>query len=357
MTSCSPPCTPRSTPAGSPRRPPGVELTPPKDSGHGDFTTNVALQLAKPLGSAAARRRRQAGRGARARAAGAPGTGRDRRSRASSTSTSRPTGCTRCCARSWPTGETLRPRPCARRASASTSSSCRPTPPGRSTPAAARWVAVGDALANLLAAAGRRSCTASTTSTTPATSSTPSRRRSSRATEGRKPPEDGYQGAVRDRHGRSGCAPSWATTVTEDAGRASGATATRCAACRTTSAASACTSTPGSPSARSTRRATVARALDDLRARGVGRRARRRDLAARHRLRRPARPRAGEVRRLHHLPLQRHRLPPRQVRARLGAPHRHLGRRPPRPGEVAAGRAWRRSATPRASPRCCSASW
>jgi arginyl-tRNA synthetase len=28
----------------------GVELTPPKDAGHGDFTTNVALQLAKPLG-------------------------------------------------------------------------------------------------------------------------------------------------------------------------------------------------------------------------------------------------------------------------------------------------------------------
>jgi arginyl-tRNA synthetase len=28
----------------------GIELTPPKDTGHGDFTTNVALQLAKPLG-------------------------------------------------------------------------------------------------------------------------------------------------------------------------------------------------------------------------------------------------------------------------------------------------------------------
>jgi arginyl-tRNA synthetase len=30
----------------------GIELTPPKDSGHGDFTTNVALQLAKPLAMA-----------------------------------------------------------------------------------------------------------------------------------------------------------------------------------------------------------------------------------------------------------------------------------------------------------------
>jgi arginyl-tRNA synthetase len=30
----------------------GIELTPPKNTGHGDFTTNVALQLAKPLGVA-----------------------------------------------------------------------------------------------------------------------------------------------------------------------------------------------------------------------------------------------------------------------------------------------------------------
>ena len=42
---------------------------------------------------------------------------------------------------------------------------------------------------------------------------------------------------------------------------------------------------------------------------------------------------------------------------RLHAPDRHLGRRPPRPGEVDAGRAWRRSASGRPpSPRCCSAS-
>lgn len=35
---------------GFPAPPGGIELTPPKDPGHGDFTTNVALQLAKPLG-------------------------------------------------------------------------------------------------------------------------------------------------------------------------------------------------------------------------------------------------------------------------------------------------------------------
>ncbi len=37
---------------GFPAPPGGIELTPPKDAGHGDFTTNVALQLAKPLGLA-----------------------------------------------------------------------------------------------------------------------------------------------------------------------------------------------------------------------------------------------------------------------------------------------------------------
>jgi arginyl-tRNA synthetase len=35
---------------GFPAPPGGIELTAPKDSGHGDFTTNVALQLATPLG-------------------------------------------------------------------------------------------------------------------------------------------------------------------------------------------------------------------------------------------------------------------------------------------------------------------
>jgi arginyl-tRNA synthetase len=38
--------------AGFPEPPGGITLAPPKDSGHGDFTTNVALQLAKPVGAA-----------------------------------------------------------------------------------------------------------------------------------------------------------------------------------------------------------------------------------------------------------------------------------------------------------------
>jgi arginyl-tRNA synthetase len=36
---------------GFPAPPAGVELTPPKDSGHGDFSTNVALQIQKQVGA------------------------------------------------------------------------------------------------------------------------------------------------------------------------------------------------------------------------------------------------------------------------------------------------------------------
>jgi len=36
--------------AGFPEPASGIALDPPKDAGHGDFTTNVALQLAKPVG-------------------------------------------------------------------------------------------------------------------------------------------------------------------------------------------------------------------------------------------------------------------------------------------------------------------
>src|SRR5713101_3645618 len=38
--------------AGFSAPPNGIELTPPRDVGHGDFTTNVALQLVRPLGMA-----------------------------------------------------------------------------------------------------------------------------------------------------------------------------------------------------------------------------------------------------------------------------------------------------------------
>ena len=77
-----------------------------------------------------------------------------------------------------------------------------------------------------------------------------------------------------------------------------------------------------------------------LRARREGRRVRRgrRPLAALDRVRRLPRSCAREVRRIHDVSLQRPRVPPRQARARLEPPDRHLGRRPSRAGEVDAGR-------------------
>ena len=59
-------------------------------------------------------------------------------------------------------------------------------------------------------------------------------------------------------------------------------------------------------------------------------RGRRRRVVAQHRLRRRQGPRARQDRRRVHLPAARHRLPPRQVRPRLRAAHRRVGRRPPR---------------------------
>ena len=74
-------------------------------------------------------------------------------------------------------------------------------------------------------------------------------------------------------------------------------------------------------------------------------------VAAHHRLRRRQGPRARQVRRRAHLPAARHRLPPRQVRPRLRAADRRLGRRPPRLRAAAEGRRRRRSATTPTSSR------
>ena len=70
--------------------------------------------------------------------------------------------------------------------------------------------------------------------------------------------------------------------------------------------------------------------LADLRERGVVYDARRRGVAALHRLRRRQGPGARQERRRVHLPAARHRLPPRQVRPGLRPAHRRVGRRPPR---------------------------
>ena len=218
-----------------------------------------------------------------------------------------------------------------------------------------RWVAVGDALANLLAAQGavvHREYYLNDAGNQLDTFAASLMARY----EGRSAARRRLPGPVPDRHGRSGCAPSSATASPRSR-PASGAIATPCRRCRSDLARIGVHFDTWF-SERTLHEAgnVVARARRPPRA-WRRRRARWRHLAARHRVRRPARPGAGEVRRLHHLSLQRHRLPPRQVRPRVGAPHRHLGRRPPRTGEVAPGRHGGARVSRRASPRCCSVSW
>ena len=251
-------------------------------------------------------------------------------------------------------------------AGGSTSSSCRPTRPGRSTPAAA---------------AGSRSATRSPTCSRPqgavvhreyylndagnqldtfaASLHRPLRGARSRP---RTATRASTSSTWRARHARRA-----RRRRHRGAGPRVGLPATRCASCATTSVGSACTSTRGSRSGPCTSAATSTSVLDDLPRRGVDLRARRRHLAAHDRLRRPARPGAGEVRRRARPTCCNDIAYHRDKFARgLGAPHRHLGRRPPRPGQVAAGRASRRSGIPQASPRsllgqlvklCAAASW
>ena len=218
-----------------------------------------------------------------------------------------------------------------------------------------RWVAVGDALANLLAAQGAEVHREYYLNDAGTQLGTFRRLAATRATAGEEPPEDGYQGEYLVEMADAAARRARRRRRRRRA-RASGATATSSQGSRTTSAASACTSTPGSPSARCTSAATSTDVSTTSASAGVvyehdgATWLRTTDFGdQRDRV-------LVAVRRRDHLPLQRPRLPPRQVRPRLHAPHRHLGRRPPRPGEVAAGRASRRSATRPASPRSCSAS-
>ena len=115
-------------PDGAPRE---VTIERPRQKGHGDYATNVALRLAKPAGSQPARRRRAARRAA-ARADGHR-AGRRRRARL-------PQHDARARARSAQVARRGRRRRCGVRprrpcwpGSGSTWSSSRPTPPGRCT--------------------------------------------------------------------------------------------------------------------------------------------------------------------------------------------------------------------------------
>ena len=173
----------------------------PRQKGHGDYATNVALQLAKKAGTnprafadlVAARlrasdgHRRRRGRGSglpqHHRRGGCPGPGRGRRRRGRG-------------------GVRLLRR--VRRARRSTSSSSPPTRPGRSTSVACAGPPSATPWAGSSRSPAPRS-PGSTTSTTTARRSTASAPRCWRWAKGRPVPEDGYGGDVhrRDRHGRS----------------------------------------------------------------------------------------------------------------------------------------------------------
>ena len=122
-----------------------------------------------------------------------------------------------------------------------------------------RWVAVGDALANLLAAQGAEVHREYYLNDAGNQLDTFARVAASRGTAASEPPEDGYQGEylveMADAHARRA-----RRRRSPRSRRASGATATSVAAARrTTSGGSACTSTPGSRSARCTSAGEVAR--------------------------------------------------------------------------------------------------
>ena len=138
--------------SGFPAPSEGIELTPPKNTGHGDFTTNVALQLAKPLGAAPRDVAAKLVVGARTRATGPPGTGRDRGPRLPEP-LPRAVVAPRGVARRRRAGETYgHGHALAGRRLNLEFVSANPTGPLHA--GGGRWVAVGDALANLLAAQG-----------------------------------------------------------------------------------------------------------------------------------------------------------------------------------------------------------
>ena len=257
--------------AGFPEPAAGIVLTPSDRPEHGDWTTNVALQIAKPAGvppreAAPAHRRRARGRPARRTSTGSRSPGR-----ASSTSTSRPPGSTTCCGRWSRRGERLRPRRRLRRAA--DQPRVRVGQPHRAAARGRRSLGRGRATRSPTSSRPRAPrCTASTTSTTRATSSTRSARRCSPGTGARNRRRTATRAQYLVEHGRPDAGRRWATRSPRSR-PASGATATSSASSRTTSSASACTSTPGSRSARCTSGArsrgcssTLADAGRDLRA-------------------------------------------------------------------------------------------
>ena len=267
----------------------------------------------------------------------APRRGSRSRARASSTSSSRRRGSTTCCATVVAGGRRATARRDALAGQRINLEFVSANPTGPLHAGGGRWVAVGDAIANLLAAQGaevHREYYLNDTGNQLATfrDSLYARYR------GEEPPEDGYQGAVPRRHGgraarrarrrrrrpttrASGATARSSTGLQDDLGRIGVHFDTWFSERTLHERGDVADVLRAARRARASSSSTTARAgcastdfgdqRDRVLVRSDG---------------------------THDVSLQRPRVPPRQVRPRLHAPDRHLGRRPPRPGEVAAGR-------------------
>ena len=307
----------------------GITLERPPRADFGDYSTNAALLLAprsarrrarSPSGSAAqlAARLGASLRALRGRRARLPEPVRRRRLAAR--------GARAAC--SPPASATARARAAARERVLVEFVSANPTGPMHV--GHARNAAYGDALARMLAFHGHAS-SASSTSTTPARRCARSASRSRRSRAASRLPEDGYQGDY----------------VAELAARIAG----RGDARRRPRLGRAAVAADARARSQASLAAFGVGAFDhwayesalhegepspvDARARAcwpstatptAGRRA----VAAHDDVRRRQGPRAGALQRRAHLLRLRHRLPRGQARARLRAPDRRLGRRPPR---------------------------
>ena len=241
----------------------------------------------------------------------------------------------------------------------STSSSCRPTRPARSTIGNARGRVrrrpalprprgrrpAGDARVLLQRLGRRRSAT--------------SARRSLAIRRGRAGPRGRLPRRVRrgPRRGRAGRRLGRGRrppAPTPRRRRALGRRRRSAPGSRPASTGSASTSTSGRPRARSTSEGWVERAVERLRGRRPRLRAGRRALVPLDRLRRRQGPGHHPLERPADVLRRRHRLRHREVQPRLRPPDLHLGRRSPRDGRPRSGTRPRRWATTATPSRCSS---
>ena len=173
-----------------------VRVERPRNREHGDYATNVALQLAKGAGRPPREVAEPARRAARVQVDGHQGRGRRRAGLPQHPARRR---------RARASWRARSSRPARRTAAHDADAGQRinlefvsANPTGPIHIGGVRWAAVGDALARLLAGQRRRGRPASTTSTTTARRSTGSPARCSPRAKGEPAPEDGYGGAYID---------------------------------------------------------------------------------------------------------------------------------------------------------------